>query len=105
MDAVQLIKKYNDPRCLVYADPPYTPETRRKNIYAEEMTLEQHIQLLEALKAHSGSVVLSGYDNELYNDMLQGWRRVQKMAFAERGQERTEVLWIKGEYAGLLEWG
>ena len=105
MDAEQLIKKYNDPRCLIYADPPYTPETRRKHIYAEEMTLEQHLQLLEALKAHSGSVVLSGYDNEIYNDMLTDWRRVQKTAYAERGQERTEVLWIKGEYGGLLEAG
>ena len=95
MDAVQLIKKYNDPRCLIYADPPYTPETRRKNIYAEEMTVEQHVQMLEALKAHGGSVVLSGYENELYNDMLQGWRRVEKHALAERGQTRTEIVWIK----------
>lgn len=95
MDAVQLIKKYNDPRCLIYADPPYTPETRRKNIYAEEMTVEQHVQMLEALKAHGGSVVLSGYENELYNDMLQGWRRVEKHALAEQGQTRTEIVWIK----------
>lgn len=78
-----------------YADPPYTPETRRKNIYAEEMTVEQHVQMLEALKAHGGSVVLSGYENELYNDMLQGWRRVEKHALAERGQTRTEIVWIK----------
>ena len=73
----------------------YTPETRRKNIYAEEMTVEQHVQMLEALKAHGGSVVLSGYENELYNDMLQGWRRVEKHALAERGQTRTEIVWIK----------
>ncbi len=94
MDAVQMIKKYNDPRCLIYADPPYMPETRRKNIYAQEMTEEQHVQLLEALRAHGGSVVLSGYANELYDDMLHDWTRVEKHALAERGQARTEVLWI-----------
>lgn len=38
-------------------------------------------------------------------NMLTDWRRVQKTAYAERGQERTEVLWIKGEYGGLLEAG
>lgn len=60
---------------------------------------------MEACGLDSGSVVLSGYDNEIYNDMLTDWRRVQKTAYAERGQERTEVLWIKGEYGGLLEAG
>lgn len=100
MDAVQLIKKYNDPRCLIYADPPYTPETRRKNIYAQEMTTEQHIQLLEALRAHSGSVVLSGYANEIYDNMLHDWKRVEKRALAERGQTRTEILWIKNAKGG-----
>lgn len=95
MDAVQLIKKYNDPRCLIYADPPYMPETRRKKIYAVEMDEAQHAELLTALDAHSGSVVLSGYDNELYNDRLCSWRRVEKRSAVERGQSRLEVLWIK----------
>lgn len=95
MDAVQLIKKYNDPKCLVYADPPYVPETRRKNIYAEEMTEAQHVDLLEALQMHSGAAVISGYDHPLYNEFLKGWQRVDKHALAERGQTRTEVIWIK----------
>ena len=95
MDAVKLIRKYNDPRCLIYADPPYLTETRCQKIYAEEMTDEQHIALLEALQAHRGPVVLSGYANELYDNMLIGWERVERQAQAERGQARTEVLWIK----------
>lgn len=95
MDAVELIKKYNDPRCLIYADPPYMPETRRRKIYAVEMDEAQHIALLDALEAHSGSVALSGYDSELYNDRLRSWQRIEKEHAAERGQSRTEVLWIK----------
>lgn len=95
MDAIKLIEKYNDPHCLIYADPPYLPGTRRKNIYAEEMTTEQHIELLEALMAHSGTVVLSGYANELYDEKLAGWMRMERKAQAERGQARTEVLLIK----------
>lgn len=75
-------------------------ETRRKNIYAQEMTTEQHIQLLEALRAHSGSVVLSGYANEIYDNMLHDWKRIEKRALAERGQTRTEILWIKNAKGG-----
>jgi len=95
MDAVQLIKKYNDPNCLIYADPPYMPYTRRKGIYAVEMDEAQHVQLLQALCGHTGPVVLSGYDSEMYNNYLQGWKRIERNYAAERGQSRTEVLWIK----------
>lgn len=83
-------------KCPLY----FTPETRRKNIYAQEMTTEQHIQLLEALRAHSGSVVLSGYANEIYDNMLHDWKRIEKRALAERGQTRTEILWIKNAKGG-----
>ena len=97
MDAIKLIAKYNDPNCLIYADPPYITETRRKNIYAEEMTNEQHVELLEALMMHSGPVVLSGYASALYDKTLNDWERIEKQSQAERGQARTEVLWIKNE--------
>lgn len=96
MEAVKLIQKYNDSRCLVYADPPYMPETRRKGIYAVEMDERQHEVLLGVLEDHKGSVVLSGYDNQLYNDRLKGWQRIEKKSSVERGQSRIEVMWIKG---------
>lgn len=32
----------------------------------------EHEDLLKALIAHDGPVILSGYDSELYNDMLGG---------------------------------
>lgn len=95
-DAVKLIEKYNDHKCLIYADPPYMPESRRKNIYAVEMGVDGHAALLDALNRHSGSVVLSGYDSELYNDRLKDWERHETTKAVERGQSRREVLWIKG---------
>ena len=77
-DAVQLIRACNNPDCLIYADPPYLGETRkRKRIYRVEMlTTAAHIELLDALLAHEGPVILSGYDHQLYNDKLRGWRKV-----------------------------
>jgi DNA adenine methylase len=94
-DALGLIGKYNVPNCLVYADPPYMPGTRRGRIYAKEMSGADHGVLLDALAAHRGPVAVSGYDSDLYNDRLRDWQRHERPAVAERGRKRTEVLWIK----------
>jgi DNA adenine methylase len=94
-DALALIDRYDAPCCLIYADPPYMPDTRSKGMYAYECDADFHARLLDKLDAHSGSVVLSGYDNPLYNERLKSWRRVEKDARAELGTLRREVLWIK----------
>lgn len=94
--AIEVIKRFNRPEVLIYADPPYLLSTRKmKRQYAYEMTDADHIELLEALKQHQGPVLLSGYDNELYNDLLPGWRKDQIVTIAEKGKHRTETLWIK----------
>jgi len=95
MDAIALIKRYAKPNCLIYADPPYTPDSRSKNIYAFECDDQFHRNLLDALDNHPGPVVLSGYDNPLYDERLAHWRKVTKEAVAELGHKRLEVLWIK----------
>ncbi|GAA1481076.1 DNA adenine methylase [Gordonia sinesedis] len=94
--ALQVIKRFSTPDTLIYADPPYLPETRTQKMYAEEMTREEHVELLEALLAHRGKCVLSGYANDLYDAMLKGWERVElKAPKVEAGAARTEVLWVK----------
>lgn len=97
-DAVKLIKACNAPDCLVYADPPYPQSVRRDRIYRCEMLEEQaHINLLTALLAHKGPVILSGYDNQLYNDMLAGWHKAQKVGRSNSTAKRTEVIWMNYE--------
>lgn len=92
--AIDLIEKYNRPDCLIYADPPYLLSTRRQRYYNVEMESEQeHESLLKALLKHSGSVVLSGYDSEIYNDYLASWTRYEFEAQAEQGKKRIEVVW------------
>ncbi|TQI66241.1 DNA adenine methylase [Clostridium sp. KNHs216] len=94
--APELIERFNRPNVLIYADPPYLLSTRKmKKQYAYEMTDADHVELLTVLKQHQGPVLLSGYDNELYNDMLQGWQKDQIITTAEKGKHRTETLWIK----------
>ena len=93
-DALDLIKKYNREDCLIYVDPPYLLSTRRQRYYNVEMeTDKQHIKLIEVLKEHSGPVILSGYDAELYNDLLSGWTRYEINAQSEQGKQRLEVIW------------
>ena len=93
--AVELIEKYNHQDCLIYADPPYTPDVRKGRIYSYGMLdPKEHEKLLRLLLNHCGMVVLSGYDNELYNDMLTGWHTETKQANANSGAIRTEKLWM-----------
>ena len=101
-EAVGLIKKYNYPDTLIYADPPY-PLALRTKMYAHEMTDADHIELLDALDAHPGPVLLSGYACEMYDNRLKHWRRETKKAQAEKGQVRTEILWINPVAARQLE--
>lgn len=95
-DAIALIKACTAKDCLVYADPPYLGSVRNgKRFYRHEMMDEErHVQLLTALLDHPGPVILSGYDNELYNTMLAGWEKATKRTRANSGGERQEVLWM-----------
>jgi DNA adenine methylase len=94
MDAIQLIKRYNAENVLIYCDPPYITSTRQEIIYQNEMSNEDHENLLDALLLHKGKVILSGYDNELYNTKLKEWRIIHKSTSVENGGIREEVLWI-----------
>lgn len=94
--ATELIARNARPEVLLYVDPPYVLATRgRRRLYFQEMSDEEHANLLELLDAHPGSVVLSGYANALYDERLRHWKRLEAAAIAEGGGRRTEVLWVK----------
>lgn len=94
IDAIELIKRYDDPKTLIYCDPPYLQTLRKKNMYAHELDTEKHIELLETLKQSKSMVVLSGYDNDLYNKMLIDWRTDEKPTTAQMGLHRIEKIWM-----------
>lgn len=94
LPAIELLKRYDTKDVFIYADPPYMHSTRKKYLYKHEMIDAEHIELLEALVNHPGQVMISGYDNELYNSYLKDWRRVSKDTLAEGGLKRTEILWM-----------
>lgn len=94
MDAIQLIKRYSSKDTLIYCDPPYLQNIRKKNMYKCEYTEEQHIQLINALKESNSMIMLSGYDSDLYNDMLSGWFTAEKKTTAQMGLHRVEKMWM-----------
>lgn len=93
-DAIQLIRAYNQPGVLIYADPPYVLSSRQGKTYRHEMSDGDHRQLLDALLQHKGLVMLSGYDNPMYNEVLAGWYREELGTYASHAHPRTEVLWM-----------
>ena len=94
LPALKILERYNTPDVFIYADPPYLHGTRKNYLYKHEMTDSEHEELLKALLFHPGPVMISGYDNDLYNEYLKGWRKVQRDTLAENGLKRTETLWM-----------
>jgi DNA adenine methylase len=94
-DATQVMRDHDARTTVHYVDPPYVPGTRNPGRdYRHEMTVEQHQELLVALRRLKGTVVLSGYACPLYDRVLRGWRRVTRPSLADGAKKRTEVLWI-----------
>ena len=95
--AVDVIRRFNSPKVLIYADPPYVLGTRHGKQYRCEMDDRDHEDLLDVLLDHKGPVLLSGYDNALYNDRLRGWRREEAVSYSQIASRKTEVLWMNFE--------
>lgn len=91
--ALDVIRRFNFPNVLIYADPPYLLETRGGKQYRHEMNEQDHLELLETLKRHLGPVILSGYPSEMYDRELKRWGRIERKSYNQLAEQRTEVLW------------
>ena len=103
--ALDMIRRFNYPNVLIYADPPYLMSTRCCKQYRHEMTEQDHVELLAALMQHKGPVILSGYPSELYDRELKGWSRITRKSYNQNSDPRTEVLWCNFEVPWLFEEG
>lgn len=101
--AVELIQRFNYPRVLIYLDPPYVLGTRHGKQYRCEMDDNGHNELLDAALAHKGPVLLSGYDNPLYNERLKNWHREEATSYSQVGSRKREVLWMNFEPEAVKE--
>lgn len=95
--AVELMQRFNSPKVLIYLDPPYVLGTRHGKQYRYEMDDAAHADLLDTALAHKGSVILSGYENPLYNDRLRGWHREEAVSYSQVASRKKEILWMNFE--------
>jgi DNA adenine methylase len=103
-DARELLRMFiNRPATLFYLDPPYLMDRDTKyKIDANDKAF--HEELLELCCRARCMVLVSGYDNPLYNSFLtkrEGWERITIETHTRdtKGNDlaRTEVLW-KNQY-------
>jgi DNA adenine methylase len=95
-DVVDIIISYDRPTTIIYIDPPYLRSTRNDNKrYQHEQDDDFHISMLTAALDAKCMISISGYDNELYNDMLSGWfKHIGPVHLSNvKKIERQEVLW------------
>lgn len=109
-DFGDIINKYDAPDTLFYCDPPYVMATRKSVLYDHEMTDDDHVKLLNMLRNVRGRVMLSGYDNDIYNQLIGDWYRYDTDAYCSvvgrtrgtrltgkgglKGQKRRECVWL-----------
>ena len=98
--ALDVIEQHANPEALIYVDPPYLHTTRvmRGVCYANEMSLDDHRDLLALLLETDAFVILSGYVDEdgLYDKTLKGWHRMQTHSRVSAGRGtalRQESIW------------
>ena len=99
-DALAVVRRFDGPDTLFYADPPYPAETRGERwgrvAYSGEMGDHDHALLAETLRGAAGMAVVSGYDCPMYRALYDdhGWSRVERAARSQSRADRTEVLWL-----------
>ena len=100
-DAIELIKDYDKPGVVMYIDPPYILYNNDKNsLYCQTWGTDKQVELLEVLKNLKNSkVLLSGYNNSLYDKALQNWNKYsindlsKLLDDKEYNQYDLEVVW------------
>lgn len=112
-DALDVIRDYGtEPSVCIYADPPYVGSTRATN-YGHEMTDDaQHEAFAQVCHDAKASVVISGYDSELYVDLFADWHRheIKAPTTLSGDTDRVEALWSNRPFAvhqqdSLLDFG
>jgi site-specific DNA-adenine methylase len=95
-DALTYLQRYHfTGKELVYCDPPYLRETRKKRgrLYRYDYSKNQHIELLKVLQCLPCMVMISGYHSSLYKESLTGWHTYSFESATHHGMS-TEWVWM-----------
>jgi len=97
-DAVQYLAGQTiDEKTLIYADPPYVRNTRKRSrVYRHDYSDDDHERLIACLCTLPCMVMLSGYESDLYKSLLGGWTRISFRAKTHT-DVREESVWLNFE--------
>lgn len=112
LDARNLLKMFKDrPATLVYLDPPYFM-SRSSGYVVDAKNEDFHLELLEICIKSKCMILISSYDNKLYNAMLKkekGWDKVRIKAKTRdttgKDYPRDEIFWRNKQYMKSLRSG
>ncbi|MDE6908268.1 MAG: DNA adenine methylase [Lachnospiraceae bacterium] len=92
--ALEVIQRFDSENVFMYLDPPYLLSGRAAKQYRHEMSDADHEELLETILESRAKIMVSGYESEMYDSYLAGWRKEQFKSCAEHGGTRTETVWM-----------
>ena len=96
----KMFERYDSPTTVFYLDPPY-PDSDMSACYGKNvMEWGEHRQMLEWIQTLKGGVVLSGYENKLYDSYKWSKRFTKEtmVSVCKKEHGRTaaeEVIWVK----------
>ena len=88
-DGIQLMRDNSAENVFIYADPPYVQSTRGNTRYTIDMDNDTQQKFLSACIDSKAKILISGYDCEEYNVLLENG--FTKTSFETNN--RTESLW------------
>jgi DNA adenine methylase len=96
--ALEIVEKYDGENAVMYLDPPYPLATRKGGGYRHEMTMGEHMELLDALIRCKAKIAISSYPNTTYQVKLSQWNMHQwnlpnNVSHSPTKGRETEVLY------------
>ena len=113
-DAMDCIRQYDVAGSVIYADPPYVlKNTEHNRLYFKLWNTDEQNRFIDAVCAvGNASVLISGYDNNLYNDRLKGWWKLdigevsKTISRTKAGQKKPrehEIVWANYPLPGGIQ--
>lgn len=101
--AVNIIKRYDHANVFMYIDPPYPLSVRSKKQYSYEMSDSDHEDLLKLLCRSKAKIMISCYNNKLYNDYLSSWQKKTFPVTIQNGKSRLETIWCNYPIPNIVQ--
>jgi DNA adenine methylase len=79
-----------------YLDPPYYPDVAETKDFVYSMTPKDHEDMLKMVNSLPAKFLISGYNNDLYDEYLKNWNKkeIEMVSFqSSKRSKKIEVLW------------